>query len=582
MAAAFGNQALQRLAQTAPTNALALQAARAGLGNRATQRLLNVGAAVPVQRYYDTDTFLPDAEAQFVTQPVKPEVVTKDNAPEKELPYAVQYPPQNTPRSGLHLLVADDSSMAIQNVSAEPKEFYALPQIVTTSNAKLDDVGSSFRLYATSGTVTVRNHTLSRIRPVNIVTDDDAKRLTSMIENICIKISGHVIGTKGGYSRSVVLGQPDDSQRLAEISPGPTGDPKLARLARYMLTHDQISKAEAEEAMLAKDPIDVEAWHEQYGRASGKGELNAKAQALGINQFAAPAVGQGLGTFGMSAQKPTLDYSKMLDENTPTERESTWGYHFAGVVAQAIDAPDYVTLENYNRGDDILQGVRKIHVQVLSNYASAAYAWYMGLSLAEKDDDDAVRKKFGALAAEITGRSGVHEYFRIQAEAKPDEKWFFRMYGNAPGQSFHERQAASGEFVNPITVTVRKNDLWLNRLREERARIVPQIDATKFTAGEQANWAPRVMAARQAVADNFDEEIRQAGRYVSGQVSNTRVVELKVDMMVARGRLFNNDHYKTLRQDLRTLLQTGVDQDRQAALAILNAFADLNSPRWFE
>lgn len=79
------------------------------------------------------------------------------------------------------------------------------------------------------------------------------------------------------------------------------------------------------------------------------------------------------------------------DYRSGEDREMRWPYHFAGVVA--VSGNDRVTLENYARGDN--------------------------------------------------------------RQAGADPRWFFQMYGNKPGQSFHE--ATQGpDYVNPLTVVIRK------------------------------------------------------------------------------------------------------------------------------
>ena len=70
-----------------------------------------------------------------------------------------------------------------------------------------------------------------------------------------------------------------------------------------------------------------------------------------------------------------------------------WPYHFAGVVA--VSGTDRITLENYARPDE--------------------------------------RKE------------------------QPDPRWYFQMYGEEKGQSFHEFHEDTKQYANPVTVTVKKS-----------------------------------------------------------------------------------------------------------------------------
>jgi hypothetical protein len=112
-----------------------------------------------------------------------------------------------------------------------------------------------------------------------------------------------------------------------------------------------------------------------------------------INTRANPKVGEAFAIWTINpgkAELNTTEKAKVLDILSQEIRELDWGSHFAGVVATS--GKDRVVLENYARADK-------------------------------------------------------------RAE-RPDPRWFFQMYGELRGQSFHEVQAGSGGFANPITVVV--------------------------------------------------------------------------------------------------------------------------------
>jgi hypothetical protein len=79
--------------------------------------------------------------------------------------------------------------------------------------------------------------------------------------------------------------------------------------------------------------------------------------------------------------------SRVRDLASGLNRDVSWSFHFGGVVAQS--GGDRITLENYARGDD--------------------------------------------------------------RRANADPRWYFQMYGEKRGQSFHEFFAAKPDYANPVT-----------------------------------------------------------------------------------------------------------------------------------
>lgn len=82
----------------------------------------------------------------------------------------------------------------------------------------------------------------------------------------------------------------------------------------------------------------------RYGPYEGldREEGLAMARKFGVNQFAAPKVGEAFAVFSTRSRSP--QETKAAAEESATE---PWTYHFAAVVAR--DGDDSVTLENYNR-----------------------------------------------------------------------------------------------------------------------------------------------------------------------------------------------------------------------------------------
>ncbi|HEX7837913.1 MAG TPA: hypothetical protein VF469_10650 [Kofleriaceae bacterium] len=73
----------------------------------------------------------------------------------------------------------------------------------------------------------------------------------------------------------------------------------------------------------------------------------------------------------------------------------------------------------------------------------------------------------------------------------PREKWFFRMYGSVAGQTFHDEQARSGGFVNPLTLRVRRPlDDW----RVDKLQQLDDLPGTWRDAIAAAEIADRALA----------------------------------------------------------------------------------------
>lgn len=127
----------------------------------------------------------------------------------------------------------------------------------------------------------------------------------------------------------------------------------------------------------------------------------------GANRFAAPRIGEAYMIASINNAEELVTQAladddedrvtqiesrtRWRDYGSGQDRDLRWPYHFAGVIA--VSGNDRVTLENYARGDN--------------------------------------------------------------RQAQPDPRWFFQMYGNKPGQSFHEVTQGQ-DYVNPLTVVMRR------------------------------------------------------------------------------------------------------------------------------
>ncbi|WP_189967456.1 hypothetical protein [Streptomyces violascens] len=66
--------------------------------------------------------------------------------------------------------------------------------------------------------------------------------------------------------------------------------------------------------------------------------------------------------------------------------------------------------------------------------------------------DAAVAQLFAPAAERGRGQASIQ--LQKDFEDHTCRSWFFRVYGGGPGESFHEQQAASGFFNNPMTLRV--------------------------------------------------------------------------------------------------------------------------------
>jgi hypothetical protein len=400
-----------------------------------------------------------------------------DSAPKTpgKTPFTVGYTAAPEAPPDVSLRVADDGSMAVHHTRAEPKEFYAIPAVIASANAKLEGVGSAFALDNTAGNkLAVGGKALDMIRPVNRQKSvhGEADRFSNMIEHVCIKMAGRLIGNQGKHSSEVVLGH---GAATVPIKPGSTSDERITRLAGHVAdsteAHTLPTPQTAKTAMTSHNAIAEHATGERYGRATAAHGADAEEQALGINAYARPDVGEGFAIFTNQAEASgKRDYSLPTVDADFTEQADIWGYHFAGVAARSLDGADWMTLENYNRSPDVIAEVKNVQAKLLERYASLVGSKAASLRLGEDPDDMEIGTKFRELIAIIAkdiGADATLEYIRILGAAQPEERWFFRLYGSKGQQSFHEEQAAGGEVSNPITVHVRKQ--FSDVLAEARA-----------------------------------------------------------------------------------------------------------------
>lgn len=417
-----------------------------------------------------------DSAPLFTTEAINPQLTYSRSWTElwRNKNYRVQYPTARPDPASVGLLAADDNSLAIHDTAQHPKEFYASPGVISASNTSLERVQSSVRLSSTGNSVTVSGQKLQKVEPQNVrePVEDDGTDFAEMMQHECYRMAGEVIGMQGNVQSEVAVGR-SGAKRSIKISPDPEKDNTinsltrtLARSGKKINPHSVVKGVESEKGLSEKDA-------RTYGTRSGKGQLDETARTLGLNQFAEPEVGEAYAIFSNAAEATRkLDFSKLISGGRPTQRGNVWGYHFAGVVAQSSDGKDRITLENYSRAADAEKVSGPIRDAVLNKYRAQLGNVYNQLQGADRLTIVDVLFR----AQQPITQKALDEYRRIRASSAPERRWFFQIYGTKTGQTFHEKQAASGEFVNPLTVRTQK----------------PLADLKKDTVDQVDGWVRRV------------------------------------------------------------------------------------------
>jgi len=114
----------------------------------------------------------------------------------------------------------------------------------------------------------------------------------------------------------------------------------------------------------------------------------------GANRYAKPDVGEAYVIATIGeGTQLATGQQRVRDYRSGQDRYLNWAFHFGGVVARS--GQDRITLENYARGDNRMDN--------------------------------------------------------------PDPRWYFQMYGEATGQTFHEFYEARQDYANPLTVVINAN-----------------------------------------------------------------------------------------------------------------------------
>jgi uncharacterized protein DUF4157 len=296
------------------------------------------------------------------------------------------------------LRVSDDHQMAIEDTDLrdrQPKAFYAAPAVISRGDSGLYAANSRFGIRAAGPrqtlTVVARNgtHELVRVEPYTRAN----RQALATGEEACNEFAGHVTGHTSEFLEPIISDPTLQNvprwnylnylrfalaQYIAEESSG-----------RQLRTRMDLTSSSA---LLNSLPADMpgvsrvfNSVGEEYVGALGRRSGRETARRLGINQSAAPGVGDA---YVITHIAETDERERIRDVASGRRFTPRFPYHWAGVVA--VSGTDRVALENYARST---------------------------------------------------------------APSHSDPRWYFQMYGQGEGQSFHE--AYRGDYANAMTMAMR-------------------------------------------------------------------------------------------------------------------------------
>ncbi|WP_434444123.1 toxin glutamine deamidase domain-containing protein [Lentzea sp. E54] len=419
-------------------------------------------------------------------------------------PYALVqgtgFPAFTTPSADLTfttppLRLSGDGSLAINGVGTvaaagttvtQAREFFATSEVLEQARVALHRAQSSVELVTEGPEVIVtadngQQTVLHRVVP----------RFTGRMPDICRDMAQEVTGSP--FNALVLRGQdgrpvlaPVDTTSGIEVSGTHHLAEQLAELAQGDAELDATGPQWAASVInLDEDPaVDAPGRPRpglRYGAALSHESANDRARQrmddlarrTGINQFASAKPGEAFIVSSISST--TADGNRELQVNAARGDTSAhpYGYHFAGVVARSSDGT-VITLENYRRG---MKAARLIDEAVATNLAH--HGPQLESIAADLDSEIAAASRQGDTAADLQAKKTLATALialRDAGENPPPavrksaaramqsvlklprfgDQWYFRMYREAPGETFYDQWAvlydtnASTNLTNPL------------------------------------------------------------------------------------------------------------------------------------
>ncbi len=468
-----------------------------------------------------------------------------------------------TPPLKAGLMIADDWTMAVQDTT-QPKVFFATEKVIGNANTQLENVESPLFLNVNSSNAINVGKPLDSVVPIKRKDKDGEKKeeLASLWHHICINFANQIMGNKGDIQGDILFENSNTGQLNSQlISPGGKRSTEIERLSHYLSQKPEVKNKKkkgksiqesALEAMNDKNTV-VENIGKEYGEMQGQGRIDKKEQELGINAYAKPEVGEGWSTFSVPAENTsTMDYS-VLTKGVPTKRKSTWGYHYAAVIAKSLDGNDRMTLENYRRDPEIEDLIKSM---VLSKFSKEAKIY------TKKIQQEYLEKK-KKLTPQLLGEALYYDLVHKANLANPNEikktedwnkLWYFQMYGSHKGQSFHERMSGMGEFVNPLTVRVRRNSGEVKKYKKEALGDTLK-SITELIQNKRSLFYPEVQRTMGVLQKGTTSLFKKFDGYLDKAKSNK-------DLVLATAKI-NNEYEAFLRNDFVPQMVTALRSVRR-------------------
>ncbi|MEV0650824.1 DUF4157 domain-containing protein [Phytomonospora sp. NPDC050363] len=256
------------------------------------------------------------------------------------------------------LRLSANGNMAIEDASTDqrqPKVFYATQAVVDESNDRLALLNSDFRLLAdppgpARRRITNGAQTLLRVTPTNVT--NAGTGITMTAEQSCNSLFDALVGTTAPQGPQPVFAQP-----LAPV-PHPLIEYHIARELLSPPKPPDLDNSTPANLATTMRSIAVRFATQARGAAAG---FVADLNNYGLNEYAAPEVGEGFVTCSMlatalgtgvtpgAAPATYQDHFQLAAAGGPqvVQHARSWTSHYGGVVAK--DGADVITMENYAR-----------------------------------------------------------------------------------------------------------------------------------------------------------------------------------------------------------------------------------------
>lgn len=384
--------------------------------------------------------------------------------------------------------ISDGRKLAI-STQGQAKEFFAMPGMAARSNEILASRRGSMRLKEEGGGLHIPGNAteLKRIVPASDVPGlhgqaATLQKIDSLASHLCNEVVHTILGSS---QRVVVLAQPGPLVEDRTLIRFAMREP-AAKIGGYMANTET---EDIDRKQVGAHPVNGQAASDYKDLADV--DKSARAKKLGVNEHAAPQVGEAfvtrtLGTPDLEGNMDsTLDleqYQAALtalndaDRSVDVAKQQTdakiqamrniWGEHYAGVVA--TDGGDSITLENYNRRAEHAWELARIFNNLFSGFeefrnfvATQVQSLPLGI-----ETEESSRLIQAAMAnANIMGEELGEQYRQaiaaanhtvttslVQDEDHARTMLHFQMYGKQAGQSFHEKFA--GTTYNAVTTRI--------------------------------------------------------------------------------------------------------------------------------